>query len=85
MLPHGGVGGVDCGSEEVTQLTFEDPTAAFVFADFGPDGDSGRTAAATAVVVDPTDPSNRVLASQKDAAAEVWGRVLGCGGPRGCT
>ncbi len=72
-VTHGGVGGVDCGSEEVTQLTFEDPTAAFVFADFGPDGDSGRTAAATAVVVDPTDPSNRVLASQKDAAAEVWG------------
>ncbi|MBT5054288.1 MAG: hypothetical protein HOM69_13775, partial [Gammaproteobacteria bacterium] len=61
-----------CEAPEATVFDFEDLDTPRVFTDFGPDG-AGRTAALSSVVPDPTDGSNSVVASEKDAAAEVWG------------
>ncbi|MDA7718809.1 C13 family peptidase, partial [Pseudomonadales bacterium] len=65
-------GAISCDAPEATIFDFEDMDTPRVFADFGPDG-TARTAALSAVVPDPTDGSNSVVASEKDAAAEVWG------------
>jgi len=75
-VTQGGVGfdPDSCGNEvEQSVLDFDDATATFVFADFGPDAGGGRGAAESMVVADPEDATNSVVASQKDAAAEVWG------------
>jgi hypothetical protein len=75
-VTHGGVefDAESCGEgASQNKLDFEDLTATYVFADFGPDAGGGRTAAASMVVADPEDPENSVVSSQKDAAAEVWG------------
>jgi hypothetical protein len=53
-------------------LDFEQEPALYQLFDFGPAEFEGRTAALSQIVVDPVDPLNNVVASEKDALAEPW-------------
>ncbi len=51
-------------------VTFEDPTVAYDLTDFGGN--------ASSIVTDPTNPNNKVVATIKDATAQLWaGTTLG--------
>ncbi len=50
-----------------TVIDLEAVTGSYTFTDFGPDSQT------SAVVQDPTDATNTVVASEKKAGAEVWG------------
>lgn len=63
-VTHGGLGADACAPQIQFKLDFEDVTASYTF------GEYPSAAVATGLVVDPQDPDNRVLYSEKGADAD---------------